>query len=65
MSEFGCKRCDGELEGGRFGDDAYCPVCDLRYETDWDYVDAFEGDMAIWLTDDGTPCTREEWEADR
>lgn len=40
-----CPKCGGDLEGGGFGQEAYCVDCDMTFETDWDYRapgDAFE-----------------------
>lgn len=50
MSWVQCPQCNEGMEDGDFGADAYCRSCDKWYETDWDYMDAFEGTMAAWVT---------------
>ena len=50
MAWVDCPECDAEMEGGGFGDDAYCRACDRAWETDWDYTDAAEGCMTAWVS---------------
>lgn len=30
-----CPNCEDELEGGMFGDNAYCEKCNITFETDY------------------------------
>ena len=51
MFEYDCIK--GDCEGtctGSFGDNVVCPICSTEYETDWDYTNTNEGNMAAWLT---------------
>lgn len=49
MSRFtyDCPECGEELEGS-FGEDVHCSLCNVTYETDWDYIN--EDSMAAWIT---------------
>ena len=47
--EYSCPECENDLYGS-FGDDVYCENCKNTYETDWDYTDAYEGNMGAWIT---------------
>jgi hypothetical protein len=49
MLNYYCAYCDKELTGS-FGDNVYCDNCDISFETDWDYIDAGDGNMSAWLT---------------
>lgn len=47
-----CTECGEffEVDEFPFGDDVTCTECGARLETDWDYVDAYEGSMGCWVT---------------
>ena len=56
-----CPECYTDTEGGGFGDDAWCPKCETKYGTEWDYIDAMEGSMASWTVGEPVPMTAQEW----
>ena len=55
-----CPECDAEMKGGEFGDPAACLACRKVWETDWDYLDAYEGSITSWTTGEITGCQRQE-----
>ena len=60
-----CPECHEEMEGGAWGDDAWCPACELRFETDFDYTGVPDNlSVMSWTEGEGKPCTREEWGQD-
>ena len=46
--EYECPECDNTLHGG-FGEDVHCDECGKTFETDFDYSDAMEGNLAAWI----------------
>lgn len=58
-----CPKCGGPCQGGEFGANAYCPKCELVYETDWDYTDAADGSRSSWIVGEGVPMKLGEWQA--
>ena len=45
-----CPACDADLFAECWGATEPCPSCGVLLESDFDYIDAYEGSMAFWLT---------------
>lgn len=49
--EWDCLKCGNGSEGEipMFGDDAVCEECGAIHETDWEYIDPYEGILTSWI----------------